>query len=52
MQKHFQLYKYYLVEVYGDMKDWGSITRPLAHHRYNPDRMVAIKADSDRHKAK
>jgi len=28
------------------------ITFPLAHHRFNPDRMVVIKTENDIHKAK
>ena len=54
MQSAFLLHKYYLAEVYGDITPLTShqITLPLAHHRYNPDRMVAIKHPSDVKKTK
>ena len=67
MQSDFLLNKYYVAEVYGDISPLlkggkgGSntskggnhqITYPLAHHKFNPDRMVVIKQPSDIKKAK
>ncbi|MDR0281940.1 MAG: hypothetical protein LBI53_01075 [Candidatus Peribacteria bacterium] len=59
MQSAFLLRKYYLAEVYGDITKWlnnpssaASLQLPIAHHRYNPDRMVVVKQPSDRDKTK
>jgi 23S rRNA-/tRNA-specific pseudouridylate synthase len=54
MQTSLQLYKYYLAEVYGDITHFPdkTITFPIAHHRFNHDRMVVIKDSSDLKKAK
>jgi 23S rRNA-/tRNA-specific pseudouridylate synthase len=53
MQSAFQLNKYYIAEVYGDFSTSPSqISLPIAHHKFNPDRMVVIKQESDIQKAK
>jgi hypothetical protein len=61
MQTAFLLNKYYIAEVYGDISQGllldqntstYSITDPIAHHKFNPDRMVVIKQESDLQKAK
>jgi hypothetical protein len=57
MQSDFQLQKWYIAEVYGDITSLSkegqyNITFPIAHHRFNSDRMVVIKQPSDIKKTK
>lgn len=59
MQSELLLEKYYLAQVYGDVistiwkdKKEYQISTPLAHHRYNADRMVAILSPQDLKKTK
>lgn len=58
MQAEFLLDKYYLAEVYGDMRvqqektSVYEITTPLGHHRYLKNRMVAIRTSGDKQKIK
>lgn len=49
-QKLGKLKKSYLVEVYGDIRYWIKkngflVTFPLAHHKFEKDRMIAITSD-------
>jgi 23S rRNA-/tRNA-specific pseudouridylate synthase len=67
MQSIFLVNKYYLAEVYGDISSFIQnssnmssqeypkdcfIDFPIAHHRYNNDRMVVVKQPSDMKKTK
>ena len=52
MQKERNIDKFYVVEVYWNIwawinENWNIITYPIMHHRYNGDRMVAIRFDWD-----
>ena len=52
MQKERKIDKFYVVEVYWNIwawinENWNIITYPIMHHRYNGDRMVAIRFDWD-----
>ena len=60
-QSDFQLKKYYLAEVYGDIctfcketygQEKGVIKKEIAHHKFNTDRMVVINSPSDIQKIK
>ena len=57
MQSAFLIHKYYIAEVYGDVAPLiksrqQEITFPIAHHRYNPDRMVVVENSNDINKTK
>ncbi|GHW02676.1 RNA pseudouridine synthase [candidate division SR1 bacterium] len=57
LQRSFQLHKLYVAEVYGDITSFIAnnqlaISYPIAHHRYNPDRMVVIQSPEDEKKTK
>jgi hypothetical protein len=57
LQSSFQLNKYYLAEVYGDFTPLMKrgkyvISYPIAHHKFNPDRMVVVKQENDLQKIK
>jgi hypothetical protein len=57
MQTNFQLQKEYIAEVYGDIRQSETALKegirfPIAHHRFNPDRMVAITSENDIKKTK
>ncbi len=50
LQQLGKLKKTYLAEVYGDVRYWTEkngfiIDFPLAHHKFEKDRMVAITSD-------
>jgi hypothetical protein len=47
--------KFYVAEVYGNIQEWvdrnrNVINYPIMHHRYNDDRMVVIRSESDKSK--
>ncbi len=57
LQKEGEVNKFYVAEVYGDIKqwvnkNWNIINYPIMHHRYNNDRMVVISSESDKNKWK
>ena len=52
LQKEWNIDKFYVAEVYGNIHNWVSenwkeINYPIMHHRYNDDRMVVIRWDWD-----
>ena len=57
LQSEFLIHKYYLAEVYGDIRAFlkkgkNLIDYPIMHHRFSEDRMIAIKEKSDEKKGK
>lgn len=55
-QSEWKIQKYYLAEVYGDIrywieKHWKVIKFPIAHHRYIKEKMVVITTDDQEKKA-
>ena len=52
LQQEWKVNKYYLLEVYGDIryriKENGLVINyPIAHHKYEKDRMVVVKTPND-----
>ena len=52
LQKEWKIDKFYIAMVYGNIQNWvdenwNVISYPIMHHRYNGDRMVAIRFDWD-----
>ena len=50
------VYKYYLLEVYGDIRYWVEknglvIDFPIAHHKFAPEKMVVIDNEDKKNKA-
>ncbi|MBQ7073925.1 RNA pseudouridine synthase [bacterium] len=57
LQSEFMIHKYYLAEVYGDIRAFlkkgkNLIDYPIMHHKFSSDRMVAIKTSNDEKKGK
>jgi len=57
LQKECKVDKFYVAEVYWDIRewtnnDWNLINYPIVHHRYNDDRMVVIHTPEDKKKWK
>ena len=57
LQKEWKIDKFYVAEVYWNIqewmvKNWNVIDCSIMHHRYNDDRMVVIRSESDKSKWK
>ena len=57
LQQEWKIDKFYVAEVYGNIKEWidkngNIINYPIMHHRYNDDRMVVIRTEEDKAKWK
>ena len=57
LQKEWKIDKFYVAEVYWDIREWTNnnwnvINYPIMHHRYNDDRMVVIHSSEDEKKWK
>ena len=57
LQSEFLIHKYYLAEVYGDIRAFlkkgkNLIDYPIMHHRFSEDRMITIKEKNDEKKGK
>lgn len=56
LQQQGNVHKYYLLEVYGDIRYWIEkhgllIDFPIAHHKFSPDKMVVIDQEEKKQKS-